>query len=291
LPPSAKNNNASYDLIYSKGFSSWRLLQKQKELRIKPKIGVKFHGYEMYQFSPNLKIKMQHFMLRPFVKKLNNKADYVFSYGGKITNIIKDLGVPNNKIIEIPSAINKSWLYDKKLNISKSIKFLFVGRFERRKGIEEINKAILNLPINNVDIEFHFVGSIPAKNQIKRNDFKIIYYGEIIDEESKKKIYDKCDILMCPSYSEGMPNVILEAMSRGLAIMATDVGAVRLLVSEDNGILLNNSNEILIRKAISKIILMDKKLILNMKENSIKIIKENFLWQNIIYKFLDILGE
>ena len=286
-----KNNNASYDLIYSKGFSSWRLLQKQKELRIKPKIGVKFHGYEMYQFSPNLKIKMQHFMLRPFVKKLNNKADYVFSYGGKITNIIKDLGVPNNKIIEIPSAINKSWLYDKKLNISKSIKFLFVGRFERRKGIEEINKAILNLPINNVDIEFHFVGSIPAKNQIKRNDFKIIYYGEIIDEESKKKIYDKCDILMCPSYSEGMPNVILEAMSRGLAIMATDVGAVRLLVSEDNGILLNNSNEILIRKAISKIILMDKKLILNMKENSIKIIKENFLWQNIIYKFLDIFGE
>lgn len=286
-----KNNNASYDLIYSKGFSSWRLLQKQKELRIKPKIGVKFHGYEMYQFSPNLKIKMQHFMLRPFVKKLNNKADYVFSYGGKITNIIKDLGVPNNKIIEIPSAINKSWLYDKKLNISKSIKFLFVGRFERRKGIEEINKAILNLPINNVDIEFHFVGSIPSKNQIKRNDFKIIYYGEIIDEESKKKIYDKCDILMCPSYSEGMPNVILEAMSRGLAIMATDVGAVRLLVSEDNGILLNNSNEILIRKAISKIILMDKKLILNMKENSIKIIKENFLWQNIIYKFLDIFGE
>ena len=82
---------------------------------------------------------------------------------------------------------------------------------------------------------------------------------------------------MCPSYSEGMPNVILEAMSRGLAIMATDVGAVRLLVSEDNGILLNNCNEILIRKAISKFILMDRKLILNMKENSIQIIKENFL--------------
>ena len=284
-------NNASYDLIYSKGFSSWRLLQKRKELRIKPKIGVMFHGYEMYQYAPSLKIKFQHIMLRQFVKKINQKADYVYSYGGKITEIILDLNVDKNKILEIPSAINKSWLYDKKLNISKSIKFLFVGRFERRKGIEEINKAILNLPINNLNIEFHFVGSIPAKNQIKRNDFKIIYYGEIIDEESKKKIYDKCDILMCPSYSEGMPNVILEAMSRGLAIMATDVGAVRLLVSKENGILLNNSNEILIRKAISKIILMDKKLILNMKENSIKIIKENFLWQNIIYKFLDILGE
>ena len=46
-------------------------------------------------------------------------------------------------------------------------------------------------------------------------------------------------------------------MSRGLAIMATDV-VLRLLVSEDNGILLNNCNEILIRKAISKFILMDR---------------------------------
>ena len=67
--------------------------------------------------------------------------------------------------------------------------------------------------------------------------------------------------------------------------MATDVGAVRLLVSEENGILLNNCSEILIRKAISKFIFMDRKLILNMKENSIQLIKENFLWQNIIYKF------
>ena len=51
-------------------------------------------------------------------------------------------------------------------------------------------------------------------------------------------MYDSCDILLCPSYSEGMPNVILEAMSRGLAIIATNVGAIRLLVSEDNGVLL-----------------------------------------------------
>tara|TARA_B110001450_G_scaffold212052_1_gene203885 strand:- start:12 stop:1166 length:1155 start_codon:yes stop_codon:yes gene_type:complete len=284
-------NQSQYDFIYSKGFSSWKLLNNRKRLEFVTKVGVKFHGYEMYQFSPNLKIKMQHFMLRPFVKKLNNKADYVFSYGGKTTNIIKDLGVPNNKIIEIPSAINKSWLNEKKLNISKSIKFLFVGRFEERKGIKEINSALVSLSKDSFNAEFHFVGPIPIKNRIKSNDFKIIYYGEIIDDESKKKIYDKCDILMCPSYSEGMPNVILEAMSRGLVIMATDVGAIRLLVSKNNGILLKNCNEILILNAIREFLSMDKKLILKMKENSIQIIKENFLWQNIIYKFLDTLDK
>jgi glycosyltransferase involved in cell wall biosynthesis len=71
---------------------------------------------------------------------------------------------------------------------------------------------------------------------------------------------------MCPSYSEGMPNVILEAMTRGLAIMATDVGAIRLLVSKNNGILLKNCNEILILNAISEFLSMDKKLILNILE-------------------------
>ena len=33
------------------------------------------------------------------------------------------------------------------------------------------------------------------------------------------------DVLICPSYSEGMPNVIIEAAARGLAIIATNVGA------------------------------------------------------------------
>ncbi|MBK7816242.1 MAG: glycosyltransferase [Sphingobacteriaceae bacterium] len=37
-----------------------------------------------------------------------------------------------------------------------------------------------------------------------------------------------CDVLICPSFSEGFPNVILEAMSNGLAVAATNVGAVEL---------------------------------------------------------------
>ena len=45
-------------------------------------------------------------------------------------------------------------------------------------------------------------------------------------------ILDSADTLVLPSISEGMPNVILEAMSRGLSIIATDVGANSLMVSD-----------------------------------------------------------
>jgi len=270
-----------YEFIYSKGFTAWKLLINRNKISENIKIGIKFHGYEMFQYAPNFKIKLQYFMLRPFVKMINRKADFIFSYGSKITDIILDLGVDSSKIIELPSAIDESWINENKLNVNQSIKYLFVGRFERRKGIEEINNTILNLSQSDENFEFHFIGSIPKANRIKSEKIKIIYHGLIKDEEKKKLIYDKCDVLLCPSYSEGMPNVILEAMSRGLIIIATDVGAVSLMVSTENGFLLNSCNENLIGKTINRINATEKKLLRQMKYCSVKKVKNNFVWSKV----------
>tara|TARA_B110001452_G_C15233621_1_gene427171 strand:- start:614 stop:1762 length:1149 start_codon:yes stop_codon:yes gene_type:complete len=276
-----------YDFIYSKGFTAWKLL-RQRNKKINFKIGVNFHGYEMYQYAPNIKIKFQHFMLRPFVKMINIKADFIFSYGSKITDIIVDLGVDKTKIIEMPSAISFDWLNQGKLQLKKPLKYLFVGRYERRKGIQEINNVLLGFSKDN--FEFHFAGSIPKDNRIDSDKIKVIYHGIITDEIIKKQIYDNCDVLICPSYSEGMPNVILEAMARGLAIIATDVGAVSLMVSSKNGILLDFCDKNLIENAIKKINLMDKQSLLEMKESSINKVRYNFIWsemsKNLISKLI-----
>ena len=280
------NDLVKYDFIYSKGFTSWALLKNIKRNKIDVKLGVKFHGYEMFQYAPNFKTKLQHLMLRPFVRMINNRADFIFSYGGKITNIINSLGVSNRKIIEIPSAIHSNWLKEKISPPSSIIKFLFVGRYERRKGIQEINESILKLSKKYNNLEFHFLGPIPKEKQLKIKNIKIIYYGFVKDSLVKKSIYDSCDVLLCPSYSEGMPNVILEGMSRGLAVIATDVGAVRLLVSSDNGILIKNCSEKLIQKAIIKINSMNKDLILDMKYSSVNKIKKSFLWNDVIKKIV-----
>ncbi len=272
-----------YDFIYSKGFTAWQLLIKRKKNTIKSKVGVNFHGYEMYQFAPNFKIKMQQIILRFFVKKIINETDFVFSYGGKINDLILSLGIDKKKNLESPSAISLNWIKNiNKISSNPNLKYLFVGRYERRKGIQEINNALLLLSKNHFNCEFHFVGSIPERKKIHSDKLKIIYHGLIIDEIQKKKLYDNCDVLLCPSYSEGMPNVVLEAMSRGLIIIATDVGAMNTLVSSDNGILIKDCKSSLIKDAIEKINLSEKKLILKMKYNSIKKIRENFSWPNVL---------
>ena len=277
-----------YDFIYAKGFSSWCLLKSLKKYNKSFKIGINFHGYEMFQYAPTLKVKMQHLMLRPFVKKINKKADIVFSYGGKISSIIEKIGVPKPKIFEIPALIDNSWININKSKILKSnkLKFLFAGRNERRKGIRELYQAIEIVDDYKIESEFHFMGNISREKKLNIKFGKLVFHGEVNDENLKKKIYDSCDVLICPSYSEGMPNVILEAMSRGLAVIATDVGAVCEMVSDKNGILIDDNHPEKIANSINTII-KNKSILNKLKQNSITKVKERFSSEIVFEKLVN----
>ncbi len=274
----------NYDFIYAKGFTAWKLLKEKKKGLRSPKIGINFHGYEMFQYAPSLKSKLKQYLFRPFVKWNNLNSDYVFSYGSKISEIIKSIGVEKDKIVEIPSGIEEEWIKESHSKANEKIKFLFLGRYERRKGIEELNIVLNKIIKQNIKAEFHFIGPIPEIKRLRNTDNKVIYYGSIVDLNKIKSIMDNCDVMLCPSYSEGMPNVILEGMARGLAIIATNVGAVPLMVSEDNGILIDRPSPRLIKNAIVQAHSMNKNELLMKKRKSIEKVKKSFLWSEIAAK-------
>ncbi|HKL03251.1 MAG TPA: hypothetical protein VJ911_06225, partial [Cryomorphaceae bacterium] len=87
----------NFDFIYAKGFSAWCLLEKKKKGKHMAPVGVKFHGYEMYQLTRSLKGKLEQFMLKPPVVFNNRHANVVFSYGGEITSIIEKIGVESDQ--------------------------------------------------------------------------------------------------------------------------------------------------------------------------------------------------
>lgn len=219
-----KDNLSSYDFIYTKGFCGWKLIEEKRKGLVCPPIGVKFHGYEMFQKPPSFKTKLEYLLLRKPVKWISQNADYVFSYGGKITDIIKNIGVKSANIIEIPTGIEPSWINSNLIKANVKKRFVFVGRQERRKGIEELSIVLKNILLEH-DFIIEFIGPLDEANKIKSP--KVIYHGEIRDAEKIKTILQNADVLICPSHSEGMPNVIMEGMASGLAILATDVGAVR----------------------------------------------------------------
>ena len=272
---------ASFDFIYSKGFSAWALLAEKQKGKFNTPIGVKFHGYEMYQTPPNLKAKLQYLMLRGPVKFCNQAADVVFSYGGKITPIIEGLGVPKNKIIEIPSGIESTWINqeDRKVKPEGSAKkMLFLGRYERRKGIEELNH-VLNKVLDQVAFSIDFIGPIPQSKQIKHD--RVYYHGKIMDQEKIQGIMDSCDILVTPSHSEGMPNVIMEGMARSMAIVATDVGAVPIQVDEQNGWRIQAANENELEAVLLKLDKMSNVDLQQLQIASKQRIIDLFQWEDV----------
>ncbi len=277
------------DFIYAKGFTAWELLKKKSCGMILPPVGVNFHGFEMFQKPPSFRSRIEQMLLRPAVKYNVLNADYVFSYGGKITDIIKSLGVPMSKIIEAHSGVEKEMIRDKhNIKVEDKRKFVFVGRYERRKGIKELISAIKS--INNQErCEFHFIGAIPLKQQITATN--VFFYGKVTDKMKLTSILDVCDVLICPSHSEGMPNVILEGMARGLAIIATDVGAVSLMVSSKNGWLINSPTTSAIVKAIREAISCDNEKLLNCKINSLNKITEKFNWKSISYNLINTIKQ
>jgi glycosyltransferase involved in cell wall biosynthesis len=276
----------TYDLIYTKGFTGWYLIDQKFKGHIKCcNIGVNFHGYEMFQAPAGFSEWMRSLLLKGPVKKISNRADLVFSYGGKISDIIHSIGVPNSKIIESPSGIEEEFISQKIDPTTEVKRILFLGRYERRKGIEELNSAITSLNEDVINkLEFHFIGNIPDDKKIQHAS--VIYHGEIRDRSVLFEKMKVCDVLICPSHSEGFPNVILEAMSNGLAIAATPVGAVELLVNEEVGWIIDTSTVVSIKHILEKICSDKNSNIDQKKQNALDRIKNRFTWNAIFKKLL-----
>jgi glycosyltransferase involved in cell wall biosynthesis len=108
------------------------------------------------------------------------------------------------------------------LNICGDFIVGFVGRLSPEKNIPAILQCAKMLP----DVSFVIVGDGPQKQPLEQmaRDLKNVYFtGARSDVE---KFYAAFDLLVLPSVMEGMPLVILEAMSAGTPVVASDVGAI-----------------------------------------------------------------
>lgn len=118
------------------------------------------------------------------------------------------------------------------------LQLLFVGRIERDKGIVELLTALSELP--ELDFHLNICGKLADKSieaevenlKVKLGD-KVSFLGYVVGED-KTKLFHNSDMLILPSYHEGLPIVIMEALAVGCAIMSTRVGAIPEVLSDEN---------------------------------------------------------
>lgn len=273
IKESINSRLSNYDFVYANGLVGFSFFENKENVPVM----LNLHGFEMYQKAPSLKVKLTHYMLRPAIKESVTKADFVLSYGGKIDQILLNLNVNKEKIIKQSNGIDKEWITTKNLQLNDIITFTFVGRNERRKGIEELTIALKKLTLKDIEFKFNFIASIPLVQQIDNPSIK---YFDVSGSKNIKNYLDQSDFLICPSYAEGMPTVILEAMARGNAIIATDVGATNKLI-KNNGWLIEASSKSILN-ALKKAIALPKNDLKSLKEASINHVKGNFIYEDFI---------
>lgn len=272
----------NYECIYSQGLTAWYFLKTHP---FQENLISNLHGLNMFQNSINFRTRLEMLILRIPAHRIIKNSQKQISLGGKLTNILYENGAIKGSVIETPNGIDNLWIQGvnkyKIFKAEKTIKFIFVGRYERLKGIEEFQNIIVKT-INSLEYSVDFIGPIPKEKQIDHEN--VHYLGLIRDSELIKEKLINADILVCPSYSEGMPTVILEAMACGCAIICTDVGANSTMVSEDNGWLIYGGIEKGLEKYLTDAVKLSKKELSKMKINSIRKVKEEFTWEEVIKK-------
>ena len=125
---------------------------------------------------------------------------------------------------------------------SSSIKFLFVGRDYKRKGLMELLEAFQMLCRTCNDIELYIVSNINKKYEKKYINGHIHYYdAKFSQEEIIKKFFLTGDVLVMPTHVDTFGMVLLEALSSGMPVITTDQFASKEIVESGvNGLLVKS---------------------------------------------------
>lgn len=136
------------------------------------------------------------------------------------------------------------------------VHFLFMGEIGQRKGVFDILKAIsAHKDIAQDRMELRIGGNKnekQLKDAIDSNGIgEIVRFEGWVSGEKKLRLLNWADVYILPSFNEGLPISILEAMSYGHPIISTPVGGIPEVVN-DNGILVTPGNADEIWKAMQR---------------------------------------
>lgn len=129
-------------------------------------------------------------------------------------------------------------------NYKASVRFLFVGWVEEAKGVGDLMEAFDQIR-KKYDVRLQIVGDGNAMSFVRefaadRGIGEDLDISGWLEGEALLDAYREADVLLLPSWSEGLPNAMIEAMAAGLAVIATRVGSVPDFLSDrKEGLLIN----------------------------------------------------
>lgn len=219
-------------------------------------------------------------------------ADRVSVVSPEIGKKLAKLGT--EKVFITPMGVDVSVFKPREKQEKKNqTNLLFVGRLSAAKGINYLIKALLEIIKEFPETNLVIIGAGQEKKEFEiladELDLKqkVNFLGGIANQELPK-YYQKADVFVLPSLTEGTPVSVLEAMSSGCPVVATKVGGVPAIIeNRKSGLLINPCSSEEISRAVIDI-LSDNDLRNSIVKKARKIIKERYDWSVAVNRFKNI---
>lgn len=209
----------------------------KSKTKVKTVLHIHFAEYNKIMFSNGLLNKIIINMLNEYVDKVvflsRTTADQFGKQGlnkSKV-KVIYNFHTLNYTVNQMKTKISK-------VREKEKIDMLFMGSIDKRKGILDVLQSFNEI---NREATLHICGSFcgdEIENEfftmVKKLGKKVVFHGYITGRE-KTELLLNADVLLLPSYSEGLPIVIMEAFGAGCSVITTDVGAIPEIFKENCG--------------------------------------------------------
>jgi glycosyltransferase involved in cell wall biosynthesis len=212
----------------------------------KPKI-IHLHGI-------NYNFLKRHHLSRFLLKHL---AHLYISISKQMTNELINLGLPYSKIVYLPNSVDTNLFKSGKRKEENML--LFVGRISEGKGLHILLKSLQHLkdPIRLIvigppDWDVNYYQNIlkMIENENRKGKHEIKYLG-VKEQIELVEWYQKASLFVLPSFIEGFPVTLLEALSCETPVIATPVGGIpEIIKNHKTGILIPTGDSTRLAEAI-----------------------------------------
>lgn len=254
---------------------------------------ISLRGGDVPGFLPK-NLKWMHFFSAPITHIVWKKASYIVANSKSLQELAQKTANRFNKnVVYIPNGVDTAIFIPS--TEKTSIRILFVGRLVEQKGVTYLLHALHELKSEGTfithKVQCDIVGDGPLRASLEQEardlgvDSDTIFHGWITRDQLPQ-LYKRAYIMVLPSFEEGMPNVLLEALAAGLPIVATDIGGTNELVAnQKNGFLYKDHADLapLLRR-----IILDQNLAQAMSNASLEISKK-FDWDFVAEGYMSLI--
>lgn len=234
---------------------------------------------------------MQKTYLRTLGSWIFKNATMVICLTKSDANEIMKLGCPRDEIRIISNPVDVD-AFRPRPELEKDNIAIWVGRFVFEKGLDTLIKAAKEVVDQNSSVRFILVGDGPLAGRVKHLVTKYQLQKNValtgaIEPQRVNELLSKAAVFVFTSLKEGLPKVVLEAMSSGKAVVASDIPGVDEVISNgENGILIPKDDPRAFAEGICQI-MDDRKLRLKLGVAARKYILQYHSWNKILDELED----